>query len=167
MCPRVPKRDKIELLGCLLVSLGGSEGDRGAPKWCFGCPWGGQNGVLGALGAPLGHPWATLGSLWSKKLRGIDLLGHHLGSIFDHFWTTFVFFLRLCFGCGFRYGFGTHFKRKKENPSHAKKAHLVIHIVKHRGIDIFCLVMSCLVLSSCLVLCDESVSKKCPKTNRK
>ena len=58
---------KIELLGCLLVTLGLQKGalgahlgDPGAPKWCLGCPWGGQNGVLGAPGAPLGHPWVTL-----------------------------------------------------------------------------------------------------------
>ena len=121
MCPRVPKRDKIELLGCLLVSLGGSEGDPGAPKWCLGCPWGGQNGVLGALGAPLGHPWATLGSPWWKMGRGVEVLGPHLGSIFDQFWTTFVFFLRLCFGCGFLRGFGTHFKRKKKIHHISKK----------------------------------------------
>ena len=60
ICPRMLKRYKIKLLGCLLVTLGLQKGalgahlgDPGAPKWCLGCPWG--------LGAPLGHPWVTLG----------------------------------------------------------------------------------------------------------
>ena len=43
VCPRMPQRYKIELLGCLLVTLGLQKdalgahlGDPGAPKWCQG-----------------------------------------------------------------------------------------------------------------------------------
>ncbi len=151
MCPRVPKRDQIELLECLLVSLGGSEGDPGAPKWCLGCPWGGAKWGLqdpwGALGGPSGDPGVTI----VEKGEGDAKLGTSFWLHFWSFWNNFSVFLRLCFGYGFRHGFTTHFRRKKEKSSADKKTHLVTHMVKLEGIDEFCLVMSCLVLSSCLV----------------
>ena len=88
MCPRVPKRDKIELLGCLLVSLGALRATLGLQNGALGALGGTlglQNGVLGALGAPLGDPWATLGSLWWKKGCALPNLGPRFGSIFDIF----------------------------------------------------------------------------------
>ena len=87
MSPRVPKRYKIGLLGCLLASLGGSEGDPGAPKWYLGCPWDdpgspkwGLGGSWGALGAPLGDPGVTM----VQKVEGYRSFGSSFGL---HFWT--------------------------------------------------------------------------------
>ena len=116
------------------MSVRGSEGDPGTPKWCRGCPWGGPGspkwglgGSWGALGNPLGAHRATL----VEKVEGPRKFGAPFGLILEQRCAIFVSFLRSCVGCGFRHSFGTHFELKNKNPSYVKNVGLVIHMVKH------------------------------------
>ncbi len=122
---------------------------------------------MGALGAPLGDPWATLGSLWWKKGSALPNLGPHFGSIFGGFWTIFAFFGGRVSAMVFVTVLRHISDEKKENPAADKKTHLVTHMVKLEGIDEFCLVLSCLVLSCLVLSCLTKRSKKERKSNRK
>ena len=140
-------------------SLVDPNGVPGAPN---GLPWVAFGPSRGSPGEPLGGAGGAFGG------HGVDLLdtfGAKSGTKTRSFWCIFVIFARLCFGCGFRHGFVTHFGQKHKSPSYVKNVDLVIHMVKHIWIDRFCRVMSCLVLSCRLVLC--CVTKMCPTSVRK
>ena len=145
------------------VSLGSPWGGLGLQNGGPGCSW-------GALGEPLGAQRGTFGT----RLNGDSTKTPFLTSFWLHFWSKlrhFTVIFEVVFWVCFLTQFWDRFRVKNIIFIICLKCRPCVSYGNYHMFDKLYLVMSCLVLLSCLVLCGKKVcrkvTKKCSKMYEK